>query len=325
MKLNKKILIIFVVSLILVAFLTFLGSMLTGTLKGTTTIEYGILEIDSSVKCYIVRDETVYTAGSSGTVTYEVEEGTQVRVGTSILKIKKQKSESDKKSQFSELLEDLKGDTVKSRDNESQRKGVVSYYLDGYEGKFSPDNLSEITLSDVNDISSDPMDIQTSKVKKGDPIFKICDNSKWYILFWIEEGEISKYRQDDRVTAQLTNGEVEGTVSEIVKQDDQWLIILQTNGFYENFAQERVVDGTIKTIGSRGLIIDNRAITTRDKKVGVFVKQTSGDYEFVPVEVILSDGEQSLVTEEVYFDKEGNPVDTVNVYDEILTHPKSER
>ena len=73
-----------------------------------------------------------------------------------------------------------------------------------------------------------------------------------------------------------------------------------------------------------GLIINNGSLTTKGKQVGAYVKKTTGDFVFMPVQVIVSDGERSLIAEGTYFDEKGLPVDTVKVYDEVLRNPKAE-
>ena len=51
------------------------------------------------------------------------------------------------------------------------------------------------------------------------------------------------------------------------------------------------------------------------------VKQTSGEFVFTRIKVIASDGEYSVLKDVSFTDEDGNSVDTVNVYDEILKRP----
>ena len=51
------------------------------------------------------------------------------------------------------------------------------------------------------------------------------------------------------------------------------------------------------------------------------VRQTSGEYAFTQVKVIASDGEYTVLQDVSFIDENGNSVNTVNVYDEILKNP----
>lgn len=51
------------------------------------------------------------------------------------------------------------------------------------------------------------------------------------------------------------------------------------------------------------------------------VKNKVGDFVFKPISVIVTDGENSVVANKVFFDKKGDPVDTIVTYDIILTRP----
>ena len=44
----------------------------------------------------------------------------------------------------------------------------------------------------------------------------------------------------------------------------------------------------------------------------------------MPVLVLATDGKVSAVREGYYYDQEGQMVNTVEVYDEVLTNPRSE-
>ena len=70
-----------------------------------------------------------------------------------------------------------------------------------------------------------------------------------------------------------------------------------------------------------GLIAKSKSITTKDGKPGVMVRQTSGEYAFTQVKVIASDGEYTVLQDVSFIDENGNSVNTVNVYDEILKNP----
>ena len=55
---------------------------------------------------------------------------------------------------------------------------------------------------------------------------------------------------------------------------------------------------------------------------GVYVKNKTNDYIFVPIKVYASDGEYALVADTMYQDEEGEQVMTVEIYDQVLKNPQ---
>jgi len=76
-------------------------------------------------------------------------------------------------------------------------------------------------------------------------------------------------------------------------------------------------------VDQRGLLISNSSLTTKDGVVGAYVKDTIGEFHFKPVRTIATDGRKTLVLEGIYYDENGQPVETVNVYDEVLKKPEA--
>jgi hypothetical protein len=53
----------------------------------------------------------------------------------------------------------------------------------------------------------------------------------------------------------------------------------------------------------------------------VYAKQKSGDFKFVPVNVVRSDGARSIISMSSFVSDDGKEVRTVNIYEEILRDP----
>lgn len=324
-KLKKRTAFIFILLLIILYAVIAVIPKVTGALTPTEIVEYGDIRIEKEATCYIMRDETVYTSSETGTTKYFVEEGTQIKKGTPILELAAS-GEKDKPSgeEYKAILSRLGSIVVVDDDHVSKRKGVLTYHVDGYENYFAIANVGKLNYEKTKALEVKPVNVKADTVVKGDPIFKICDNSKWYIVFWADRADITKYQIGKRVTAVLPKGEIRGTIVNITEEEKHWQITIETNRYYDKFTTERVVKGAIRTVDSSGLIINNGSLTTKDKQVGAYVKKTTGDFVFTPVQVILSDGERSLVAEGTYFDEKGLPVSTLKVYDEVLKNPKAE-
>ncbi len=200
--------------------------------------------------------------------------------------------------------------------------GIVSYYLDGYEAEFTPETMTLLSRNKIEALDLAPQNMARKTVQKGSFIYKIVDNKKWYVVFWVEPKDIVKYEKGNSVTISLPLGEVDGKIYDLVDNQNDFLVILEFNKYYEEFAQVRKANAEVITSNYNGLIIKNESITTNEGQTGVFVKNKSGEFVFKPVKIISTDGESSLVEISYFYSEDGaKKIETVDVYDEILKHP----
>ncbi len=322
-KRTKALIYIFIPLLIALYVVIYVVPGVTGALTDTKVLEYGTLRVTDEVTCYLVRNEQVHVSPVSGNIGYYIKDGALVKKGTQILTVDGaalSEQEANAESKYADILQRLGGENV-STDFLTGTKGVVSYFVDGYENVFTPENMKNLKYDIVKNYNVSEDNLVRNTTKKGEPLFKICDSSNWHIICWVKEGNVSKYSVDKKVTVELPKGEITATVSDIIPDGDMWLVVLDTNKYYEEFGRVRKQDATIVTSNYSGIIIENASMTTSGSAVGVYVKSKSGEYEFTPVRVITTDGQNSLVEVSYYYDDEGKTVNTVEIYDEILRKP----
>lgn len=301
---KRIILYLFLISLLVLSTIIYVLPTVTGALVKTSVVEYGSLQVIDSVTCYFVRDEKVVTADASGSIQYYFEEGDLVRKGTKVLD-----------------LVPAGGKYVLS-DNY-----LVSYYIDGHEDFFTPDNLSKISREEVETLDLEVHDTRREKAVSGEPLYKLVDNGVWYAVFWVDQENIVKYTKGSPVKMQFPLGNVEGKTFDIIDDHGLWKVVLRFTKYYEDMAKLRTTNAKVVTSDYEGLMVANENITTKEGKPGVYVKDISGEFIFTPVSVITSDGEYSLVECSFYNEEVSGTVErisTVEAYDEILKHPKGE-
>lgn len=295
---------LFLISIVTLFGIIYLFPTVTGALVQTSLVEYGSLKVIDPVNCYFIRQETVVNAKSSGSIQYYFEEGELIRKGTKIL----------------DVMPSV--DTYIVSENR-----VVSYYIDNQESLFTPDNIKNLSREEIKKLDLTVHDTKRESAVAGEPLYKLIDNSAWYALFWVGPEHVVKYKQGNQVTLKLPLGDLQGTISAILEDGEQWKIILAFEKYYPDMAKLRTMDAEVVTSDFEGLMVANESITTKDGKPGVFVKDISGEFLFTPVSVITSDGEYSLV-ESSFFDEvvdgKTERISTVEAYDEILNHPKGD-
>jgi len=322
MKVFKRIIIgVFLLSLIALYIIIYAAPGVTGALEKTEILQYGSLKISDNVTCYFIRNEKVYSAIGEGAINYYVGDSVLVKKGTKILDIAREPIERDgEQSGFKDIMDRLGGDAARLADCVSEFNGVTSYYIDGYENYFTPDSMRGLKYDAVSGLHPSPVNVVRSDTLEGEPLYKICDSKKWYVVCWIGAANISKYVKGKSVTLNLPLGDLKATIDDIIQDGDKWLIIMSTDRYYEDFAKARAVQAEVVPANYDGLVIRNMSITVSDGVVGVYIKAKNGDFVFKPIKVITTDGQNSLVEASYYYDN-GDKVSTVNIYDEILINP----
>ena len=288
------------------------------TMKDTYVTEYKSIEEADEVTGYLVRNEKVYAASIAGKIKYKTDEGTKVRRGIRIAKVNKGEA---KESEYPDLIQNL-GDALVVQDKLlSERIGVVSYYVDGYEGKLSTSNIKNMTYEGTIKLQNNYIDLKRNSVAAGDPIYKIYKNNKWCIVYWVTPKEAERYEKGNRVTVYFEDADVRATISRIDPQGDKVRITLRSNLYYKSLANTRVADIRVVLRGYNGLSIETGSITEQKGIKGVMVKQPSGENVFTPINIIYQSGDTTIVSPVTFTDENGDEQNTVRAYDEILRRP----
>jgi putative membrane fusion protein len=326
---KKRTIYIFVIALVTLYVVIEIIPFLTGAFTRTEILSYGQIKVEQEVVCYLVRSETVYSAPASGSLKYKFEEGSLIKRGAKVLTFDKDPSgdsgEEDllKNSEYKEIIARLGDKLVTDSNSTAASRGIFSTYIDGYEAVFTPDGMEQMKYEDVSGVSMKPTDVLRATTLRGEPIYKIADNSSWHMIFWIDNHEAGKFEVGNNVTVALPDGDVKAAISKLVADEDKFMVVLTTNRYYKSFASQRKVEATVMMVDQRGLLVSNSSLTTKDGIVGVYIKNTIGEFVFKPVRTVATDGEKTLVLEDVYYDEKGQPIETVNVYDEVLKKPEA--
>ena len=290
----------------------------------TVIVKHEKLTVEEDVQCYALRSENVYAAPDNGTLEYKVENGELVKVGARVADFHSTTDDfSGEVEPYKELIQRA---DIPHRDNieNAGKKGIFTTNLDGNEKFFTMKNYKNITETKAKERSQDTVDVKTKKVGKGQPIYKITDQSSIGLVCWVRSGSISKYRKNDVVEVQFDEDtNVKFTITRIDKEGSKWKLLLETNRYFNQFADFRCKDVKIISSDMEGLKIPNSCITTENGIVGVYVGDKSGDFDFIPVKIITSDGKHSIIKSNIYYDKDGKLINTVRIYDEILRKPKT--
>ena len=309
------VIIVFLIALAALYSYVYIVPSVTGALTPTAIAQYGEMQTLNPARCIVFRTEKVVTAEQSGNTGYYVEEGRKTRLGVKIADI--YPSDGSAKGYFMETT------------------GTVSYWCDGMEEAFSPDTPETITLDSFPsqeegaEPPAEPESVRTSTKQEGDPLYKIITGDVWYMALCIDSQYMDRYSMGARIEVEFDHGIVDASITRMTQYEDCWVVIAETNRYYEDSARLRYCDVTIITEDNNGLIIPTSARAMQEQEdgsmlEGVYVKTIRDDYVFRRIQVLAEDevtGE-TLITEDSFYepDENGEPVlvATVDVYDEVL-------
>lgn len=309
---------------------------LKGMLDRTYVAENGKLDITDRVSAYIVRDETVYVAGKSGAINRLAETDKLVKAGTRIIELTEEEKDTsiklsdsgsrDISTRYVAIVDELDDSVIATDSGKCKNAGYVSYYVDGAETALGTDRLADLNRSDLETYSA-YSGVETPKrsCTKGEPVFKVVNNSKWYLVFYIDNEASDKYYEGSYVNIDVNGEPIRVQVSGVYKGDESAKVILTCKTFFDGFLEERKLDTVVTVASAEGLKLrDSSIVKDSEGRRGVFIKNKIGKHIFKPVALKADDGDNSVAYSDIFVDEGGNFVETIRTYDEIVEHPTDE-
>lgn len=326
---------------------------LKGMLEKTYVTEYGKIDIADEVSAYIVRDEIVYVAAQDSEVKRLVDSDKLVKAGTRVVELTpavdenanaageagpdatQQEAEAAAQAneeapnnisrKYTKVMEDLGGNVSSTSKGYTGKAGYITYYVDGAEYAMGTDRLAEISQSDYESMTKlNAIETADRKCGKGDPVFKVTSNRKWYLVFYIDNKAGEKYYEGRSVSVDINGKNVPVKVAQAEVGKETTKVTLSCKMFFEGFLQERRLKTTITVASAEGLLLQDSSIVKKGDQIGVFVKNKLGEHKFKPISIKADDGERCVVFSDIYVDEGGNYVETVKTYDEIVAEPTEE-
>lgn len=206
--------------------------------------------------------------------------------------------------------------------------GIVSYKIDGNEDYFKIDNLDKFTYKYLDkNYNFKSLEMET-KVKNGDPLFKIINNLNWKVACTINNvSQITNYNIGDSVKIQIPYIEnLYGNVEKINKDKDHAVIIVSLDRYFENMYSNRIHDGKIIVNKTKGFEIPKSTLIDRNNLTGVYVQEIKGLVKFVPVEIVNENSDNVFINKgnkQSVINIGDKSYKTVTVNDAIVLSPKT--
>ena len=151
------------------------------------------------------------------------------------------------------------------QDLKSEKAGLISYRVDGYENVFTPASFSKLTKNDLDNIkinSNQVIPIHDEKIK-------IINNFYTYLVVPMNSDESKELNLNDVVKISF-DGDVssyeKATVEYIVDEEDERIVVLKTTSEVEMLTQYRKINFDIIWWNYEGLKVPSNAIYDKEIK-----------------------------------------------------------
>lgn len=319
---------------------------LIGIKTSTYVLKPAQVEVKTTQKALVIREESLVKSDITGTVSLLVDEDERVQkssevaviynknidenVNKEIQKLNKEIKEikksnnllnegilSSKEGQLDILSRQIKSNTSTFYATTS---GVVSYKYDGNEEKYNIDYLEKINRDDINNMSNDYKKVveNNKKIKSETVIFRMINNNEIYLAYESNDNEL--YNVGNNVKIKFENKELYGQIFNIYEKEGYFITIIkitqQNNGIYDT----RVGEFDIIYNQIECLKIPKKSIITRQNERGVFVvnEETKRPY-FKAIKGISHEDEEYIYVD--FRDNQKKGINTVKMHDRIILKP----
>lgn len=180
------------------------------------------------------------------------------------------------------------------KEEKAAQSGVISFYMDGYEGALSSETLPSITAVDVNTVLAGGSLGSTLSTKET-AVYRIVNQNQWYVAL------VTDAKTWNPVVGQPYTLQMEGFedlsftafVTSVQKESGRILAIFQINDPIGSLIYQRTGRARL-TATISGLSVSSRALSEENGQLGVWLVDEGGE-TFVPVEVLSTDGSDALI------------------------------
>ena len=145
--------------------------------------------------------------------------------------------------------------------------GVLCLSYDGMEKKLTPDKAEQVTEKQIGDAKTQYIS-KAKSVAKGDPLFKIITDNKWYVVAYLPNNAVAGWEagKTSRTLNMMTEEEtykISADVESLTAGDKQTKVVFSSYEHMEDFMESRTISFSLEGTVTEGLKIPNDAIVEK--------------------------------------------------------------
>ncbi len=204
----------------------------------------------------------------------------------------------------------------------SPGSGIVSFYSDGLEEALKPALYRGIALGSA--AIKEPAGIAVPEIQAGSLLYKLVDNSVWYMMIPISPTDRQVLGQSQGLDLRIGQESFQATLKEVLEKDGQVVLMLESRGVLPDFHKMRQLEAELTMDRYPGLAVPSSAVVENGKQFSVITVDASNRKTVIPVQVISKLPDRTVLAENSFYTGSGKDlkkIDTLTQKDYILRSP----
>ena len=170
--------------------------------------------------------------------------------------------------------------------------GVLCLSYDGMEKKLTPDKAEQVTEKQIGDAKTQYIS-KAKSVAKGDPLFKIITDNKWYVVAYLPNNAVAGWEagKTSCTLNMMTEEEtykISADVESLTAGDKQTKVVFSSYEHMEDFMESRTISFSLEGTVTEGLKIPRSCLTESMGDTGVLLVKGSST-KFIDITAVTSD------------------------------------
>jgi|GEM_PF-1058277 len=200
----------------------------------------------------------------------------------------------------------------------SPADGILTYQLDGYEDYLTIDNIYNLNYDEIDQIVPNKVSVQKTTIQTDSPLFKLVDQSTYYLLLRVDMKDVETYQQIQTVSVNTADLQMNGDVYDVFSSGDGAMVVIRLNENGNKVYNKRWLDCTVVNENFKGLKMPVDAIVNVDETVGVYRVLEDRRLKFIPIKVLGYDDVYAIIQADQFYDEEKGVLRTLSVNQEVV-------
>lgn len=203
----------------------------------------------------------------------------------------------------------------------SPESGIVTFNSDGLESALTIEQIYNINYEAVIESEVATKSLTSNRIIAGSPVYKIVDNSAWFLVSIIEVNDLNLYERNQKLEVDIDGQRLSGVIADVFPSGSKGALIIKLTEQYSEFYRKRFVDAQIIRDNYQGLKIENSSIVEENGVIGVYVLGLNNKAVFKPITILGKDDKYSVIKDGyIYIDENGERVrkKTVDLTDAVV-------
>lgn len=181
----------------------------------------------------------------------------------------------------------------------SPGSGIVSFYSDGLEETLKPGLYKAISPGSME--LKEAVGIATPEIQAGSLLYKLVDNSIWYLMVPISPTDREVLGQAQGLDLQIGEEAFQASLKDVLEMDGQSILMLESRGALEGFHKQRQVQAKLVMDRYPGLAVPISSVIGDEKSPEVITVNSNNRKVRVPVQIITKYPDRIVLAEDSFY------------------------